>query len=202
MRVAALLAVGLLVTLVHCGGSTATLEPAPGDDVGGEGGPPIGDVPAQHRPAAVACPSTSTGGVACNDDAECNTTTPGATPYHCFRGHCGPDQCAGDTDCGSAEVCSCAGATRGYAGSSPGNVCVPSDCRVDADCGTGGYCSPTVSSSCGSFYGVEGYYCHRPGDACRNDSDCPANGQEGPAPYCAYDPSVGQWACESSFCAG
>jgi hypothetical protein len=170
--------------------------------VGGEGGPPTGDVPGQHRPAAVACPSTSTGGVACNDDAECNTTTPGATPYHCFRGQCGPDQCAGDADCGSAEVCSCAGATRGYAGSSPGNVCVPSNCRVDADCGTDGYCSPTVSSSCGSFYGVQGYYCHRPGDACRNDSDCPANGQEGPAPYCAYDPSVGQWACESSFCAG
>jgi hypothetical protein len=98
-------------------------------------------------------------------------------------------------------VCSCAGATKGYAGASPGNVCVPSDCRVDADCGPGGYCSPTVSSSCGAFYGVQGYYCHRPGDACVNDSDCAA-GTTGPAPYCAYDTSVGRWVCGTGACAG
>jgi len=205
MRVAGIvmnaLTLGLLAALLHCGGSTAALGTPPGDDVGGDdGGPPVGEVPAQHRPVAAACASSGTGGVACNDDAECNGNTPGLTPNHCLHGTCGPDQCTTDTDCPGGEVCSCDPGTRGYAGQSA-NTCVPSDCHVDSDCGPGAYCSPTVSSSCGSFYGIQGYYCHRHGDACMNDSDCSANGGPG-APYCAYDPSVGRWACETGFCAG
>jgi hypothetical protein len=206
MRVAALLLQGLTFGLVagvlHCGGATDSLGTPPGDDVGNEAGPPVGEVPAQHRPAAVACASSSAGGVACNDDAECNGNTPGLTPNHCLHGTCGPDDCTTDADCPTGGVCSCDGATRTYSGASA-NACVAGDCRVDADCGPGGYCSPTVSSSCGGFYGVQGYYCHRRGDACMNDSDCGTSGTgPGGVPYCAYDPSVGRWACETGFCAG
>jgi hypothetical protein len=186
MRVAALLLQGLTFGLVagvlHCGGATDSLGTPPGDDVGNEAGPPVGEVPAQHRPAAVACASSSAGGVACNDDAECNGNTPGLTPNHCLHGTCGPDDCTTDADCPTGGVCSCDGATRTYSGASA-NACVAGDCRVDADCGPGGYCSPTVSSSCGGFYGTSGT-------------------GPGGVPYCAYDPSVGRWACETGFCAG
>jgi len=208
MRVARFLAALLVAPLAllasQCGGTTAPLGNAPGDDVSqGEGGPPTaGEVPLQHRPQAIACAAHSGGGVPCSMDAECNTDTPGVTPNHCLQGRCSPDECTADADCAGGAVCSCDGATRGYAGASTGNVCVTSGCRVDADCGAGGYCSPTVSSACGSFYGVQGYYCHRAGDACMNDSDCPATGGPGPAPYCAYDPTLGRWACETGFCAG
>jgi hypothetical protein len=195
------LTLGLLTTALHCGGSTAALGTAPGDDVAGDDStPPVGEVPDQQRPVAVACPSSATGGVACNDDAECNGNSPGLTPYHCLHGTCGADACTTDGDCANGGVCTCAGTTRSY-GADTANQCVPSDCRVDSDCGAGGYCSPTVSSSCGSFYGVVGYYCHRRGDACTNDSDCGANGDP-QAPYCAYDPSIGRWACETGRCAG
>ncbi|HXX70159.1 MAG TPA: hypothetical protein VEK07_23470 [Polyangiaceae bacterium] len=117
---------------------------------------------------------------------------------NCLHGQCSPSACLDSDDCASGGVCSCQGSTRGYAGSSPGNVCVPANCRSDADCGPNGYCSPTVSATCGAFYGVQGYYCHHCGDACVNDSDCSDSGSS----YCAYDPTVGQWACESGFCAG
>jgi hypothetical protein len=205
MRIAAVvsngLAAGLLAALLHCGGSTDMLGTPPGDDVAGDDAvPPNGEVPAQHRPAAVACASGPTGGVACNDDAECNGNTPGLTPNHCLHGTCGPDQCDTDADC-AGGVCSCDGASRGYGGATA-NVCVTAGCHVDADCGPDGYCSPTVSSSCGAFYGVQGYYCHQRGDACIDDSDCAADGGAPGAPYCAYDPSVGRWACETGFCAG
>jgi hypothetical protein len=207
------------VGVVACGGSTAPLTD-PGSSggsssgsggssggIGGSsssGGVPTGEVPVKHRPAAVACPSQSSAGVPCNTDAECNATSPGTAPTNfCRHGLCGPDQCNVDDDCGTNGVCSCIGSTYGYAHVSAGNVCVAADCRVDADCGPGGWCSPTVSSECGSFYGVQGYYCHRPGDACVNDGDCPAAaGSPSITPYCAYDTSVGRWACGNSLCAG
>jgi hypothetical protein len=78
---------------------------------------------------------------------------------------------------------------------------VPGNCRVDADCGPGGYCSPTVDSGCGSFYGVQGYYCHTPADECVNDRDCPGYGTP-EAPYCAYSTTVGHWVCGTGHCAG
>jgi hypothetical protein len=48
---------------------------------------------------------------------------------------------------------------------------------VDSDCASG-YCSPSVGSL-GTFYGIQGYYCHTPKDTCSNDSDCGGGG------YCA-----------------
>jgi hypothetical protein len=78
--------------------------------------------------------------------------------------------------------------------STSNNFCLAGNCRVDADCGAGGYCSPTFGS-CGSFFGVVGYYCHTPKDKCVDDSDCPPGD-------CRYDPIGGSWACGTSFCAG
>jgi hypothetical protein len=94
------------------------------------------------------------------------------------------------------------GQTRGYAGASPGNVCVPANCRVDADCGAGGSCSPTASTS-GPFYGIVGYYCHTCSDACTNDDDCADAGVSCfGGPYCVRDPAVGHWVCGTSCSAG
>jgi len=86
------------------------------------------------------------------------------------------------------------------AGSGIGAICVEANCHTDADCGSNGYCSPTVDSECGSFYGTVGFYCHTCDDTCTDDTDC-GNGQPG-SPYCAYDPTVGHWACGDGFCAG
>lgn len=55
-----------------------------------------------------------------------------------------------------------------------------------------------MSAGCGSFYGVQGYYCHTPADSCINDSDCdPSTGG-----YCAFAPEIGYWACNHGECAG
>ncbi|HEY6463890.1 MAG TPA: hypothetical protein VIY73_27155 [Polyangiaceae bacterium] len=180
-----------------CGGTTGT-QGAAGSP---EGGAPMPQLPAPglHRLTASECPSNVTGGAACSTDADCQSASPGPPPSHCFQGACGADQCLEDSDCGATGVCSCAGQTRGYAGASPGNVCVQANCRVDTDCGAG-YCAPTVSAECGSFYGIQGYYCHEAGDACFNDQDCSGGGPG--QPFCAYDPTVGRWACETGFCAG
>jgi hypothetical protein len=134
----------------------------------GLGTPGTPQTPEQHRPSAQPCPS-----------------------------HTG-DKCTVDSDCASGGVCSCAGSTRGWAGSSPNNVCVPANCHIDADCSGGHACSPTVSTTCGPFYGVQGYYCHTSGDECVNDSDCKAQ----PTGYCAYAPEVGHWSCHYTLCAG
>jgi len=176
------------------------MGPAPvGDDVGDDTSPPVQEIPAEHRPQALACPSNSTGGVACNDSAECNGDTPGALPNNCLHGQCGPDQCLDDGDCGSNEVCSClTQGSGGYPGPQvgAGNVCVAALCHVDADCGAEGYCSPSSSADCTNLGGVTGYYCHRPGDACVNDSDCRGLS-------CVYDTTLGRWACqEAVICAG
>jgi hypothetical protein len=112
----------------------------------------------------------------------------------------GPDQCLVDTDCSDGGTCSCRGSTRGYAGASNGNECIPGNCRVDSDCGEGGRCSPTVSPDCGGFYGTQGFYCHTCADRCLNNSDCTSD--SGESGYCAYNPSMGYWACGYGFCAG
>lgn len=113
-----------------------------------------------------------------------------------------PDLCLVDGDCSDGGTCSCRGATRGWAGSSNGNVCIPGNCRTDSDCGPGGACSPTVDPGCGGFYGVQGYYCHTCADRCTSDGDCASRPDGGPAGYCAFDPAVGYWACGYGFCAG
>jgi hypothetical protein len=113
------------------------------------------------------------------------------------------DQCLADSDCAEAGVCSCRGNSFGYAHVSAGNSCVQSNCRVDSDCGQGGSCSPTISATCGPFYGIVGYYCHTPRDTCESDSDCGGGSGAGePAGYCAFDPTLGYWACGHGFCAG
>jgi hypothetical protein len=79
------------------------------------------------------------------------------------------------------------------------NQCLPGDCRTDADC-KGGYCSPTYDTTCGSYDGWVGFYCHGPSDDCTNDSDCVnAQGQGG---YCAFGKEVGKWICAYGICAG
>jgi hypothetical protein len=116
---------------------------------------------------------------------------------------CGPsgatDDCMKDADCPNNGVCSCAGNTFGFAKSTK-NSCVPANCHVDGDCGAAGFCSPTTSPDCGSFYGVQGYYCHTPADSCTNDGDCPKQGQT--SGHCSYAPEVGHWACYYGWCAG
>lgn len=193
---------------VACGGATETL--ASRSDAGAEGSPPVEPVgaPAQHRPSASACPSHANAGIPCTDSAQCTAQMPGAGPTYCTEGTCGPDACLTDTDCGSGEVCACAGAGSTGAGGYPGpggdyasNTCVSAGCHVDADCGAGGYCSPSTAVSCGNMSGVVTYQCHRAGDACQSDSDCASSTGTGSA-YCAFDPSVGAWACETSVCAG
>jgi Cys-rich repeat protein len=196
----------VLLGLFHCGGSTLPADPGPGDGGHADTAPvnPDGMTPtpvAVHRPSPVACPSTGATGTSCARPADCATAALDGGALNCVRGTCSSDQCLSDTDCPNGGVCSCQGGTRGFAGVSPGNLCVPANCRVDADCGAGGFCSPTVDASCGSFYGIVGYYCHTSWDTCHNDADCGGDGSLG-APYCAYDPQVGHWACGNGHCAG
>jgi hypothetical protein len=149
----------------------------------GDGCAPAGRA-GNHRALAVVCPAT-----------------PLDAGYSADGGS--TDQCLSDTDCGDAGVCSCRGSTFAWAHVSAGNSCVRSNCRVDSDCGPGGVCSPTVDPSCGPFYGIVGYYCRTCADRCENDSDCPGNVEAGtPSGYCAYDSTVGYWACGYGFCAG
>jgi hypothetical protein len=161
--------------------------------------------PTNHRPAAAACPTTPST-TACTTDADCAGTPTGPTGK-CLAENggyfCNYDACTSDGDCsnGGVSVCSCQGQTFGYAHQSAGNTCISANCHTDADCGAGLFCSPTVDSGCGSFYGVTGFYCHTCQDTCVNDSDCPATTTT-PAGYCAFDPSVGHWACGYGFCAG
>jgi hypothetical protein len=154
----------------------------------------------KHRAQPVACAASGSpadGGAPCTTAADCDD----AGQMTCLQGRCTLDQCTTDADCPGGGVCSCVGATRGYGGASPANVCVPANCRTDADCG-GGYCSPTVSTA-GPFYGIQGYYCHTCSDACTNDSDCADAGVSCfGGPFCAYDPTVGRWACGTSCAAG
>lgn len=141
-----------------------------------------------HRPQAVACASTP-------------APTAPLPPYGGGNLDGGsPDLCLVDGDCSDGGTCSCRGSTRAWAGASNGNACISGNCRTDSDCGSGGACSPTVSPGCGSFYGTEGYYCHTCADQCLNDSECVND--SGVSGYCAYDPTVGYWACGYSFCAG
>jgi hypothetical protein len=129
-----------------------------------------------HRQVATPCSPTA--------------PTPGPVPS---------DNCLVDSDCPNGGVCSCAGNTFGYAHVTH-NLCVPANCHVDANCAGGASCSPTVSADCGSFYGVQGYYCHSAVDACTDDSQC--DGGPSNRGYCAYSPQVGHWVCSHSFCAG
>jgi hypothetical protein len=129
---------------------------------------------------------------------------PPAEVHRALAGPCAPtsgdingqDECTTDAEC-KGGVCSCAPATREWSGGSR-NVCVPANCHTDADCGDKGACSPTVND-CGSFYGVQGYYCHTAADACTVDAECVQGSNQG---ACYYAPEVGHWTCTYSHCAG
>jgi hypothetical protein len=201
-----------------CGGATNS---GGSTGAGGAPGPGICDgrtllAPIQHRPSSVTCPATPPSSAACEPMAVCavavgtlgaplSGSCDGGSGGTTACGRCEATdaggtvcriwECTADTDCSGRDVCSCKGMTRGFGGSSFNNQCVHSNCQSDADCATG-FCSPTVSADCGPFYGVQGYYCHTCDDACTNDADCPPNG------YCAYQPSVGHWACGYARCAG
>lgn len=196
------LAAGLLFAQAcDTGSSSRTNEKAQTRKSGATSNVADARVPAQHRPQAVACSqSVAPGSRACTADTDCSCGF-SLAPARCIidatgNGSCTCDQCLTDDECGGGSVCSCQGATFGWAHQSWGNVCVSSNCNIDDDCGPGSYCSPTVSSTCGSFFGVQGYYCHSSADVCIDDSDCPAPG------YCAFAPESGQWVCGSGFCAG
>jgi hypothetical protein len=184
---------------------------------GGAAGAGGGGAPSKHRPTATICSAALAdagapksgwdGGLFDLDPGpdggpvRCNVTGPACPPCanglqaRCYLEQCLCDECNSDKDCANGGVCSC-GLTLGQGSESLGNICIPANCRIDSDCGPGGYCSPTVSNSCGAAYGVQGYYCHTPGDTCRNDTDCAANA------YCAYSPQAAIWACATGLCAG
>ncbi len=176
-----------------------------GDDASPKSTVCAGRVPVHHRDHAVACSPTpfsyDAGVVACTTDADCGDG--GAvggviTASHCLQGQCSPDDCLSDSDCPNNQVCSCSPATRGYAGSTA-NRCVSGNCETDADCATGSYCSPSDDVG-GPFYGTYGYYCHSCADSCTDDTDCSFTCFG--TPWCAYDTTVGHWACGTSCAAG
>jgi hypothetical protein len=162
-----------------------------------------GEVPAEHRAAAMACaPSTRSpaipdaGLVSCTTSADCTGDGGQSALFAtCLHGTCSFDQCLVDADCGAAEVCACSSDYYGGNGAYHANVCVPGNCHVDADCGAGGYCSPS-RGHCGSF---QGFYCHTPSDRCVDPArDC----DPGCANACVYAPTTGAFVCGISACAG
>jgi hypothetical protein len=180
-------------------GDTTTGSSTAGSSSGSSGTTCTGRVPAVHRPSEPPCAPTT--GMSCTTDADCvQPGGVGATVTgKCSAGTCDFNKCTQDSDCtGMHEICSCQDDV-GDIGSSQGSVCVEANCHTDADCGSNGYCSPTVDSQCGSFYGTVGWYCHTCEDTCTEDADCQLDGGNN---YCAFDPTVGHWACESGFCAG
>lgn len=202
---AGLVVVGLVVA-AGCSGSVATGSGGGGTGAGNTGGsasssssssgnphtcPP--PEPKSHRSQATAC-GPSIVQKACTQDSDC--TAPAGQILE--MGKCGSNKicdfnkCATDADCAATnqKVCAC--------DTNPGSTCTGGNCRTDADCGAGGFCSPSVSSECGGFFGVVGYYCRTCDDTCVEDSDCQGMGPG----YCAFDPSVGHWACGYGVCAG
>lgn len=107
--------------------------------------------------------------------------------------HCVYDTCFVDGECAAGAACNCDPLN--------GDSCQPSNCRVDSDCACG-YCSPSPNTNnCIPDFGngVSGVYCHTAQDQCTNDSDCNVNDNGG---VCAYQPTVGYWACAYAMCAG
>ena len=173
------------------------------------------DIPLGHRAAALCCPVTRDPGGTCEADAsfvaynalcardsDCTKgtngrcgvfsyvnlepqpgsdadPTPGVLTVGC-ESECSYDECFSDDDCPGHVPCDC------RASLFLTNVCRKgSNCNVDSDCGQGGYCTPYKDA----------YYCHRPGDVCFNDDDCP-QGQWGAG--CVFGTGAGQWQCVSN----
>jgi hypothetical protein len=229
MRIRPALSMALALVLVACGSTqplretpdsapdvdTAYPDSAPDVDTA-DTSAPVSSEPSVHRASAPTCPADrpasgtaqssalDSGYATCNVDSDCTAGVNG----RCFgNGHdgwsCSYDTCSTDGDCASGELCSCR--TSWHYGSVGPNRCLPSNCRVDSDCGPGGFCSPSVDAGCGSYLGVTGWYCHKPGDACMNDDDCAgfdAGLVPGAPPFCGYKQEVGKWACVQAGCVG
>lgn len=158
--------------------------------------------PLQHRAMQTTCaPSVPDGDPypPCTKDADCQmpgfmgplmgkcvTTATGQS--------CDFNQCSTDSSCPDpTDVCVCQGQFSGGLTSPIGSICVAGNCHTDADCKPGGYCSPSVDFACGLFNG--GLFCHTCADTCVDDADCPPDPSKGTGHYCAFDRSVGHWAC-------
>jgi hypothetical protein len=192
---------GLVVLAVACKKPDDTVGP---DDVAVKTKTPLPPkqlrIPAKHRDKHEACSKDDSAAVvpferkwvppgpACKTKADCTARPNG----RCGHGHCTYDACYEDKDC-KTGVCMC------QEENSEGWRCKPGDCSVDADCGAQGFCSPTVDSSCGAFFGVVGFYCHRPDDECTDDADCNKEEKHG---YCAYFADKKHWACGYGICKG
>jgi hypothetical protein len=184
---------------------------ASGDAGTGGSGGATGRVPMKHRAAHALCSDQRAAGACpfpaamplpvngCTTDAECNMSNMGSNG-RCLAGGriavclCSYDTCFADTDCAGKGPCDCR--VKDGAPANSANVCLKGNCQVDGDCGPGGYCSPTNDFSCGRYFGVVGYYCHKAGDACIDDSDCALPSE------CRFNPAVNAWACASTICAG
>ena len=146
-------------------------------------------VPANHRatastcptfppPTVTTCPTPFGEPIECMTNADCtkgvDARCAGSAPFGGCT--CSYDGCFSDADCAADRVCACSGTYSG-------NTCVSGGCHVDADCGAGGYCVPVADPCTGV---IEKYACHKPGDACIVDTDCPSG------EMCALDLS---WYC-------
>lgn len=161
--------------------------------------------PEQHRAEATDCDAERPAGDVegsdypvegeCMTDADCVDGDRGRCEN--FRGlaECTYDECVSDSECATGGPCGCEMSFW-----SDANACLQGNCQVDGDCGDGGYCSPTLSS-CGSYSGVVGYWCHTPEDECVNDSECTDTAMGGPG-YCMYSSEVTHWVCSYSQCVG
>ena len=164
-------------------------------------------VPDIHRPVEQCCPATrdpgtpdlppgcgpdaSSSRTPCFKDSDCNKGTNGRCMVFpnppsnpgCVS-ECTYDECFSDVDCPGHVPCDCR--VFGYGT----NVCrTGSACSVDSDCGRGGFCSPTLAVV---DIATNTYFCHRPGDVCFNDRDCP---QSAYGTRCEFDGTTSKWAC-------
>jgi hypothetical protein len=215
-----------MITLVHCGGSTAGgtgsvdsgspddhQAPPPGNpDAETPDAQPPGNPDAQCQPgspsepgdvpqpvtctATPASPYLDAGSVACTTVADCGDGGGFDSFQGCRGGFCTFDQCLTDTDCPTGQACGCASQFGGNA--IHYNRCVPAQCRQNSDCGTGGICSPSNGAYCSS---LTGYYCHSPADTCTTNADC-CNGNLSSS-ECLYSEALGHFACQAQVvCSG
>jgi hypothetical protein len=217
---------------LHCGGSVATPEPAPGDHgplplpdaapdtAQPDAGPPPLPVPTNHRPAATACPTTRPAGLSsdagvgpdasfygeCRRDADCTSGNNGRClpPLHNGVGDvCSYDACFTDADCGPGNLCEC-GASLGTNGSDGTPMRLGNKC-LPGNCRVDSDCGPHGYCS-PTFDTTCGPYDGVQGYDCHTIQDTCTNDTDctgtAPAGYCAWQPPLGKWACATSACAG
>ncbi|WAS93365.1 ferritin-like domain-containing protein [Nannocystis punicea] len=138
------------------------------------------------------CPADAAPESECLTDADCTEKPFGSCQLNMvFGGILAPGDtcgcvygCQNDADCGSGEVCRCAGDELGLY-----TECVPATCITDADC-AGELCgfSPDICEP-----GVFSSHCTTPNDLCEGNGDCPS-------PPCVFDEGTQAWACANAAC--